>query len=643
MASFWDLNRRRKAVLKLAARAEQVNDLSVAIQRQAQQKAQKAKGAAKLPRGSEPGSLSSEQAALVVALDELNQVRNALNVSTNELQGVLKQVRPRVQFLGSNFRFLRSALSGEKRKTIGAELTQAEAALEIAHRLIGSRLSPEVLNSVRSRIPDTAEVMERFRQNNASFYATYEQLSEERPTADSRSSNKGRYGDIPFDIANRVELSPLDQGPLRATLRRYQDFGARYLIVQKRTLLGDDMGLGKTVQVLAAMCHLHANGGRHFFVVAPNSVLVNWQREAAKHTELPAYLAHGADREDAIDEWNHKGGIAVTSYSTLPKIAHLLKRVDFLAVDEAHYAKNPEAKRTVAVEMLAKRSSYVSLMTGTALENSVEELQNLLEIAHPGAVRTIRPLLRADRSFDKAGIARQLAHVYLRRTQADVLTELPERIEVEEWVTLTEDDRAEYNAQPVNIMLKRRAATATEAKYERLEDLIAEHRQADRKVVVFSFFRQVLDDVSDMFGGCPQITGDISSAERQRIIDGFTAAPGFAVLASQIDAGGVGINLQAASVVILMEAQFKPSTEWQAIARVHRMGQSRTVNVHRILASNTIEEHLVQLIEKKANLFMAYAQESAVKDSSDMASDPDTGSIERELLRLMRAEEDEKD
>jgi SNF2 family DNA or RNA helicase len=100
--------------------------------------------------------------------------------------------------------------------------------------------------------------------------------------------------------------------------------------------------------------------------------------------------------------------------------------------------------------------------------------------------------------------------------------------------------------------------------------------------------------------------------------------------------------LQAASVVILMEAQFKPSTEWQAIARVHRMGQSRTVNVHRILASDTIEEHLVQLIEKKANLFMAYAHESAIKDSSDMASDPDTGSLERELLELMRAEDDEE-
>ena len=108
------------------------------------------------------------------------------------------------------------------------------------------------------------------------------------------------------------------------------------------------------------------------------------------------------------------------------------------------------------------------------------------------------------------------------------------------------------------------------------------------------------------------------------------------MLAAQIDAGGIGINLQAASVVILMEAQFKPSTEWQAIARVHRMGQSRTVNVHRILAANTIEEHLVNLIETKANLFLAYAHESAIKDSSQMASDPSTASLEHELMQLLK-------
>jgi SNF2 family DNA or RNA helicase len=89
-----------------------------------------------------------------------------------------------------------------------------------------------------------------------------------------------------------------------------------------------------------------------------------------------------------------------------------------------------------------------------------------------------------------------------------------------------------------------------------------------------------------------------------------------------------------------MEAQFKPSTEWQAIARVHRMGQSKTVNVHRILADNTIEEHLVKLIEQKTNLFMAYANESAIKDSSQMAADPSQVTVEQELMQLLEKEKD---
>jgi SNF2 family DNA or RNA helicase len=220
------------------------------------------------------------------------------------------------------------------------------------------------------------------------------------------------------------------------------------------------------------------------------------------------------------------------------------------------------------------------------------------------------------------------------------LTELPDRIQVDEWVTLTDEDRISYNSQPINIMLKRRSATVSQAKFERLQDLVEEHGEAGRKIVVYSFFRQVLDQVSEMFGNCAQLTGDSSTTERQKIIDEFTNSTGHKVLAAQIDAGGIGINLQAASVVILMEAQFKPSTEWQAIARVHRMGQSKTVNVHRILADNTIEEHLVKLIEQKTNLFMAYANESAIKDSSQMAADPSQVTVEQELMQLLEKEKD---
>ncbi len=639
MALFFDLVRRRKSVLNSAIEADRVCEQSLELQHQARQQALKAQSAPGRSQVSSLSATSPEDIALLCALDKVIQTRNILNVSTNELESTLGKTRPHVTAVGSTFRFVRNVFSTTKREKITFELNQAESGLEIARRLISTRLSPAIFDSVKNIKTDTSDVLARYQQNSAAFIAAFEQLAQSKPDARS-ANNRGRYGDLPNDIANRVEMFALDQGPLRASLRRYQDFGARYLIVQKRTLLGDDMGLGKTVQVLAAMCHLHANGHRHFFVVAPNSVLVNWQREVTKHTELASFLAHGADREDVLKTWSRNGGVAITTYSTLPKLLPYLTAIDFLAVDEAHYAKNPEAKRTMAIEQIAEQAKYLSLMTGTALENKVEELENLLNIANPGAVKEIAPMLLQNRAFDKAGVARKIAHVYLRRTQADVLTELPDRIQVDEWVTLTEEDRISYNSQPINIMLKRRSATVSQAKFERLQDLVEEHGEAGRKIVVYSFFRQVLDQVSEMFGNCAQLTGDSSTTERQKIIDEFTNSTGHRVLAAQIDAGGIGINLQAASVVILMEAQFKPSTEWQAIARVHRMGQSKTVNVHRILADNTIEEHLVKLIEQKTNLFMAYANESAIKDSSQMAADPSQVTVEQELMQLLEKEKD---
>ena len=626
-------------MLKSANEADKVCEQSLDLQHQARQQALKAQSA---PGRSQVGSLgatSPEDIALLCALDKVIQTRNILNVSTNELESTLGKTQPHVMAVSSTFRFVRNVFSITKREKIAFELNHAESGLEIARRLISTRLSPTIFDSVKNIKTETSDVLARYQQNSAAFIAAFEQLAQNKTDARS-ANNRGRYGDLPNDIANRVEMFALDQGPLRASLRRYQDFGARYLIVQKRTLLGDDMGLGKTVQVLAAMCHLHANGHRHFFVVAPNSVLVNWQREVTKHTELASFLAHGADRENVLKTWSRNGGVAITTYSTLPKLLQYLTAIDFLAVDEAHYAKNPEAKRTMAIEQIAEQAKYVSLMTGTALENKVEELENLLNIANPGAVKQIEPMLLQNRAFDKAGVARKIAHVYLRRTQADVLTELPERIQVDEWVTLTDEDLENYNNQPINIMLKRRSATVSQAKFERLQDLVEEHGEAGRKIVVYSFFRQVLDQVSEMFGNCAQLTGDSSTAERQQTIDEFTNSTGHKVLAAQIDAGGIGINLQAASVVILMEAQFKPSTEWQAIARVHRMGQSKTVNVHRILAANTIEEHLVKLIEQKTSLFMAYANESAIKDSSQMAADPSQFTVEQELLKILEKEKD---
>jgi SNF2 family DNA or RNA helicase len=413
--------------------------------------------------------------------------------------------------------------------------------------------------------------------------------------------------------------------------------------LQERALLGDDMGLGKTVQVLAAMSHLHALGARHFLVVAPNSVIINWCREVEKHTEMSPVLLHGPERDERLAQWRTEGGVAITTYGTLSKLIDDIETVDYFAADEAHMAKNPAAIRSQAVAQAADRSQYVALMTGTALENRLSELQYLVQIVQPGLMPELNKIIDHPSGLIKPeDVVRALAPAYLRRTQADVLTELPERVELEEWVDLTEADKKAYDAAKIDMMSRRLAVnvgdgTRTSAKYERLSEILEEHAEAKRKVVAFSYFRQTIDDVCALAGGAPRITGDTSGAQRQQIIDEFSTDPTATVLVSQIEAGGLGINLQAAQVVILMEAQLKPSSEWQAIARVHRMGQSRSVMVHRLLARNTIEERLVQLIAEKTQIFKHFAHDSSVRDASLMAVDT-SGNFEMDLQRLLDEE-----
>ena len=168
------------------------------------------------------------------------------------------------------------------------------------------------------------------------------------------------------------------------------------------------------------------------------------------------------------------------------------------------------------------------------------------------------------------------------------------------------------------------------------------------KVVVFSYFRDVLTSVEEAVGTAAlgQINGGVSPSARQEMIDEFTAIDGHAVLVSQIEAGGVGLNLQAASVVILTEPQWKPSTEAQAIARCHRMGQVRRVHVHRLLAEDTVDQHMLRVLAGKSALFDDYARQSAAKDAnpgaidtSELTSDatpPNQAAAEREIIALER-------
>ncbi len=474
--------------------------------------------------------------------------------------------------------------------------------------------------------PPRREVWKRFESDPMAVYGVLHDI------ADLDLDVEAAHGHLPADIVAAVERHVLDESHLSVSLRGYQAFGAKYALVQRRTMLGDEMGLGKTVTALAVMSHLRALDRRHFLVVCPASVLHNWRHEIDGHSRLRPWVLHGYDRQGVFRAWQQRGGVAVTTFGTLGSLpqSSLQDELPLLVVDEAHYVKNPQAKRSAAVRTWAKRSNRVLFMTGTPLENRLEEFRRLVEYLQPetsGRLSAVPALLGPD-AFQE-----EVAPVYLRRNQDDVLTELPECIEVEDWIELTRHDVDAYveAVRSRNFMAMRRAAftevrSRRSAKMNRLAEIVQESIDSGWKVVVFSFFRDVLDDVFVDLGRrgfevCGPITGSMAAADRLATVQEFTRLPKPAVLVSQIEAGGVGLNIQAASVVVLCEPQWKPSTEEQAIARCHRMGQVRPVRVHRLLATEGVDLRMRELLAEKSMIFDAYVRESSVASASPSALD----------------------
>ncbi|QCQ90495.1 ATP-dependent helicase [Rhodococcus sp. SGAir0479] len=475
--------------------------------------------------------------------------------------------------------------------------------------------------------------------------ATVNALLSQFVSAGTEQETKSAHGFIARDLVDAADRVVLDRTHLRSFLRGYQAFGAQYLLTRRKAILGDEMGLGKTVQSLAVAAHLAAQGKRHALVVCPASVVSNWIIETGKHTDLRPWQVHGPDRDTLLGEWASSGGVAVTTFDTL-KALQIPVHPDLLVVDEAHYIKNPSTQRARVVRAVLDTSEYVVLLSGTPMENRVEEFKHLVSYVQPTLAHRIHV---RDGLAGATGFRKAVAPAYLRRNQADVLTELPGLIEVEDWVLLGRQDGAAYRdaVRDGNFMAMRQAAYAPgarsgSAKLDRLVEIVEEAEQNDAKVLVFSFFRGVLDSIRDAVPGTVfgPITGATATTERQRMVDQFSDHSGSAVLLAQIEAGGVGLNIQAASVVILAEPQWKPSTEAQAVARAHRMGQVRTVQVHRLLAKDSVDELMRAVLARKSDLFDEYARRSHVKesDAAAVASGWDGGTAPTEA-EFVRAEQ----
>lgn len=520
-----------------------------------------------------------------------------------------------------------------------AQLCAAVENLE--NRLCGSFGSHTLLQDYQQLTKvSAAQCWVDFRQDASRYYAQLEQLGL------SWVQTKENPGGLPEELTAAVEAQELDLKHLKATLRSYQTFGTKYIVHQQNTLLGDEMGLGKTIQAIASMAALKAAGKTHFMVVCPASVLINWCREIRKHSDLEVTKVHGND-EQALLHWRENGDVAVTTYESISRF-QLPERfpVSMVVVDEAHYAKNPQAQRTKALLSLLKKTQYTLFMSGTPLENRVEEMCFLIGCLQPQVARQLESVkyLSTAEQFRL-----QLAPVYLRRTREDVLTELPDLTEKEQWCVLNRAEQKAYREAVLsdNFMAVRQVSWQTEnltdsSKAARLLELCDQAKEQNRKVIVFSYFRATLEKVTRLLGDrCLEIiSGSISPQRRQEIVDEFTAAEDGTVLVSQVQAGGTGLNIQSASVVIFCEPQLKPSIENQAIARAYRMGQVRDVLVYRLLADDTIDERIMELLKTKQNLFDNFADESVVGTESLKPSEQAMlkEMVEQEKQRLLEQE-----
>ena len=461
-------------------------------------------------------------------------------------------------------------------------------------------------------------ILQDYKENAIQYYTVIEKLADIEIKDDVDE-------DIDVSLLKQIQAIPLFLESFHTELRHYQEFGTKYILHQKRVLLGDEMGLGKTIQAIATIHHLHHEGHRYFLVICPASILLNWKREVNKLTDMQAYILHGESFGD-YENWKSNGGIAIINYEGLDKIIFDKDfPLDMVVVDEAHFVKNKDAQRTRHTIRIIEQAEYALYMTGTAIENNVDEMCYLIECLNPSVANEIKGM----KYLAKADLFRKkIAPVYLRRKRADVLMELPELTIHDEWCMMNDVEINSYRkaVESGNFMAIRRVSwnSLNSTKAERMVELCLQALGEERKVVIFSYFLETLSFVTDLLLGksLPVISGKLSLEKRQEILRQFDE-PVARVLPIQINVGGIGLNIQTAEIVILCEPQLKPSDEMQAISRVYRMGQINHVFVYRLLSADTIDEVLVKRLHEKQNIFNQFADESEISDQLEQLKEDD--------------------
>ena len=433
----------------------------------------------------------------------------------------------------------------------------------------------------------------------------------------------------------------------------HQIDGIRYLARRRSFILADEMGLGKSLQALTVFgIDVYRGWARTMLVVCPVTLKGNWADEVEKFTRMPAVVLDGTpkQRNAQIEEWEAIEGpkILIVNYEQVVSHQSWMDRQNFdvIAFDEAHYLKNPKAKRTKACLSVASRRSF--LLTGTPMLNHINELWALLHRADPAGYPNYWTFVKRYAVFggyqdkqivgvkNEKELTERLQSVMLRRLKKDVLT-LPDVSYIERRVDLTPEQRKLYdgvvnemkvervdmdepddveNALTKLLRLKQICGTTLPFTGEdvsskldlAIEDAL-EILDNGHRIIVFTQFRDVLSAYSNRMKkhDVPvfQLHGDVPKPDRTNIVKEWASTKQPGVIVCMLQVAGVGLNMTASRHMQFIDKLFVPGLNKQAVDRAHRIGQSDTqpVQVFEYLCRNTIENRINQILRVKSKLF----------------------------------------
>lgn len=444
---------------------------------------------------------------------------------------------------------------------------------------------------------------------------------------------------------------------LNGILRDYQVTGYKWMKSLCNAGLGgilaDDMGLGKTLQAITL---IYAEAEERSIVIAPSSLIFNWESEIKKFApELSTIVVSGSkkDREEMIGEISNYN-VIITSYPLLRRDIELYEEMDFkyCILDEAQHIKNPESINAQCVKRIHSKSRFA--LTGTPMENSLIELWSIFDFLMPGYLldrkkfvdKYEKNILKNEDGMALSNFKKIIAPFILRRKKKDVLLELPDKIETKLVCELSDGQRDIYTAYLVSAKKEIEGLIQTEGfgkshlqilaaitrlrqicchpsvflenynggsgKLDLLEELLDELIEGQHRILLFSQFTSLLEIIRQLIDtkdyDCLYLDGSTPVSERMSLVNRFNSGFGDVFLIS-LKAGGTGLNLTAADVVIHFDPWWNPAVEDQATDRAHRIGQENVVQVFKIITKNTIEEKIIELQNKKRSLINAIVQE----------------------------------